>query len=116
MHNNYSQSSIDQKCIAIFLWIYHGDVSDHNEIYIMYLISIRNDSIIYQNQYFHIFQGCQERKENFKPEKPYYSAFRENDYGYTRLKAHNKTHIEFSQVSDDKVHWKLITVRWYLLL
>ena len=62
------------------------------------------DSIIYQNRYFHIFQGCQERKENFKPEKPYYSAFRENDYGYTRLKAHNKTHIEFSQVSDDKVH------------
>ena len=48
-------------------------------------------------------QGCQEEKEDFKPDKPYYSAFRDNDYGYTRLKAHNKTHLEFSQVSDDKV-------------
>ena len=46
--------------------------------------------------------GCQEQKEEFKKKKPYYSAFRNNDYGYTRLKAHNKTHLEFSQVSDDK--------------
>ena len=53
--------------------------------------------------YVLIFQGCDERKEEFQPNKPYYSAFRENDYGYTRLKAHNKTHLEFSQVSDDKV-------------
>lgn len=24
------------------------------------------------------------------------------DYGYTRLKAHNATHLHFEQVSDDK--------------
>ena len=46
--------------------------------------------------------GCDEFKEQFLKEKPYYSAFRNNDYGFTRLKAHNKTHLEFSQVSDDK--------------
>jgi len=46
--------------------------------------------------------GCDEGKEEFKKDIPAYSAYRNNDYGYTRLKAHNKTHLEFSQVSDDQ--------------
>jgi len=46
--------------------------------------------------------GCDEGREGFIRQPPYYSAFRSMDYGYTRLKAHNKTHLEFSQVSDDQ--------------
>jgi len=46
--------------------------------------------------------GCDEGREGFLNERPYYSAFRSNDYGYTRLKAHNSTHLEFNQVSDDQ--------------
>jgi hypothetical protein len=32
-----------------------------------------------------------------------WTAFRSADYGYTRMTAHNATHLELEQVSDDKV-------------
>ena len=48
------------------------------------------------------WQGCQERHDPWQP-KPPISAFRSNDYGYTRLTAHNGTHLELEQISDDKV-------------
>jgi len=46
--------------------------------------------------------GCKEGREPFKGKIPEWSAFHSQDYGYTRLKAHNRTHIHFEQVSDDK--------------
>lgn len=46
--------------------------------------------------------GCKEGREKFVPQRPSWSAFRSSDYGYTRMKAFNKTHLYFEQVSDDK--------------
>lgn len=46
--------------------------------------------------------GCREIHDHFIPAKPDWSAIRSIDYGYTRLTAHNKTHVYWEQVSDDK--------------
>lgn len=46
--------------------------------------------------------GCKEGRENFVKKLPAWSAFHSRDYGYTRMKAFNKTHLYFEQVSDDK--------------
>lgn len=46
--------------------------------------------------------GCKEGREKFIPKRPYWSAFRSSDYGYTRMKAFNTTHLYMEQVSDDK--------------
>eukprot|EP00096_Caligus_rogercresseyi_P011172 TRINITY_DN4316_c0_g1_i2.p1 TRINITY_DN4316_c0_g1~~TRINITY_DN4316_c0_g1_i2.p1 ORF type:complete len:402 (+),score=43.41 TRINITY_DN4316_c0_g1_i2:106-1206(+) len=45
--------------------------------------------------------GCKERHDGFLP-LPSHTAFRSMDYGYTRLKAHNRSHLHITQVSDDK--------------
>lgn len=46
--------------------------------------------------------GCKENVAPFLKTKPEWSAFRTDDYGFTRMKAFNKTHLYFEQVSDDK--------------
>ncbi|XP_019768604.2 acid phosphatase type 7 [Dendroctonus ponderosae] len=46
--------------------------------------------------------GCVEGRENFTTTRPYWSAFISRDYGYTRLRAFNRTHLYWEQVSDDK--------------
>lgn len=46
--------------------------------------------------------GCKEGKEKFVPERPDWSAFRSSDYGYTKMKGYNKTHLYIEQISDDK--------------
>lgn len=46
--------------------------------------------------------GCKEGTDRFVEPRPEWSAFTSSDYGYTRMKAFNKTHIYFEQVSDDK--------------
>ncbi|XP_055909497.1 acid phosphatase type 7 isoform X2 [Eupeodes corollae] len=46
--------------------------------------------------------GCKEGREPFVSKIPDWSAFHSQDYGYTRMKAHNLTHLYFEQVSDDK--------------
>ncbi|CAH1174174.1 unnamed protein product [Phaedon cochleariae] len=46
--------------------------------------------------------GCKEGRDNFVKPTPAWSAFRSSDYGYTRLKAYNATHLHLEQVSDDK--------------
>lgn len=46
--------------------------------------------------------GCKEGRENFNKTMPYWSALTSRDYGYTRLKAYNETHLYLEQVSDDK--------------
>lgn len=43
--------------------------------------------------------GCQEGHDQFTPKQPSYSAFRTRDYGYTRFKAYNHTHLYLEQVS-----------------
>ncbi|XP_011176896.2 acid phosphatase type 7 isoform X1 [Zeugodacus cucurbitae] len=46
--------------------------------------------------------GCKEQREPFSDTLPSWNAYHSNDYGYTRMKAHNHTHLYFEQVSDDK--------------
>ncbi|XP_034952744.1 acid phosphatase type 7 [Chelonus insularis] len=46
--------------------------------------------------------GCKEGREQFIPDRPSWSAYRNSDYGYTRMKVFNKTHLYIEQVSDDK--------------
>jgi len=46
--------------------------------------------------------GCKEGREPFNRNIPEWSAFRSQDYGYTRMKAFNTTHLHFEQISDDK--------------
>lgn len=47
--------------------------------------------------------GCQEGREPFPAKIPAWSAFHSRDYGYTRMKAHNTTHLHFEQISVDKI-------------
>lgn len=42
--------------------------------------------------------GCKEGREQFTSDPPAWSAFRSSDYGYTRMKAFNKTHLYLEQV------------------
>ena len=42
--------------------------------------------------------GCKEGREKFISNPPAWSAFRSSDYGYTRMKAFNKTHLYLEQV------------------
>ena len=46
--------------------------------------------------------GCKEGREDFNATRPEWSAFISRDYGYTRLKALNASHLYIEQVSDDK--------------
>lgn len=46
--------------------------------------------------------GCKEGHADFVKNLPEWSAFHSDDYGYTRMKAFNTTHLYFEQVSDDK--------------
>ncbi|KAJ1524563.1 hypothetical protein ONE63_011050 [Megalurothrips usitatus] len=46
--------------------------------------------------------GCSERTDPFIPAKPDWSAYRNSDYGYTRIKAWNGTHLYLEQISDDQ--------------
>ncbi|XP_064600685.1 acid phosphatase type 7-like [Liolophura sinensis] len=46
--------------------------------------------------------GCYSRHDPFKSKFASWSAFHSLDYGYTRMKVINKTHIYLEQVSDDK--------------
>ncbi|KAL4238971.1 hypothetical protein ACF0H5_003675 [Mactra antiquata] len=46
--------------------------------------------------------GCQEDHDAFVPDPRPWSAYRSDDYGYTRMKIYNNTHLYMEQVSDDK--------------
>lgn len=48
-------------------------------------------------------QGCKERLDPFVPDPRDWSAVRIEDYGYTRMRILNSTHIWLEQVSDDQV-------------
>lgn len=47
--------------------------------------------------------GCQENTDGFRTPSPEFSAFRSSDYGYTKLKAYNNTHLYLEQISVDKL-------------
>ncbi|XP_041353434.1 acid phosphatase type 7-like [Gigantopelta aegis] len=46
--------------------------------------------------------GCKERHDKFIKHRPEWSAFRSDDYGYTRIKILNSSHLQLQQVSDDQ--------------
>ncbi|XP_026332457.1 acid phosphatase type 7-like isoform X2 [Hyposmocoma kahamanoa] len=72
------------------------------------------DNVVYNGSYEHPYvnprapvhvitgsAGCKEGRDHFKNNPQSWSAFRSQDFGYTRLKAYNKTHINIEQVSVD---------------
>ncbi|EDO41277.1 predicted protein [Nematostella vectensis] len=56
--------------------------------------------------------GCSEDHDKFKKDYGPWTAFRSEDYGYTRMTIHNKTHIYFDQFSVDKE--KVIDSAWVI--
>lgn len=46
--------------------------------------------------------GCREKHDGFIPKPRDWSAFRSTDYGYTRMRLINSTHLYLQQVSDDQ--------------
>jgi hypothetical protein len=46
--------------------------------------------------------GCSEKHDPFPGTKPDWTAFRTTDYGFSRLKPLNNTHLYFEQVSEDQ--------------
>ena len=48
--------------------------------------------------------GCFEQHNPFLNQTQIYSAFRSDDYGYSRMKILNATHLYLEQVSDDQVN------------
>lgn len=55
--------------------------------------------------------GCQEDHDYFTNNTADWSAFRSDDYGYTRMTIHNNTHLYMEQVSDDQ-EGKIIDRVW----
>ncbi|CAF4809475.1 unnamed protein product, partial [Rotaria socialis] len=46
--------------------------------------------------------GCYSKHNPFLNQTQLYSAFRSDDYGYSRMKIINSTHLYMEQVSDDQ--------------
>ncbi|XP_074645689.1 acid phosphatase type 7-like [Tubulanus polymorphus] len=57
--------------------------------------------------------GCQEKHSPFLPVTYPYSAFHSTDYGYSKMKVYNSTHLYFEQISDDQ-DGKVIDKIWYI--
>lgn len=55
------------------------------------------------------WQGCRESHDWFHNKQPYYSGFRSDDWGYSRMTIHNQTHLSWEQISDDQVSDSLAT-------
>uniref|UniRef100_A0A8C9TZE8 Purple acid phosphatase n=1 Tax=Scleropages formosus TaxID=113540 RepID=A0A8C9TZE8_SCLFO len=55
--------------------------------------------------------GCREKHDGFIPDPRDWSAFRNSDYGYTRMQVFNSTHLYLEQVSDDQ-NGKVIDSMW----
>ncbi|RXN05556.1 acid phosphatase type 7 isoform X1 [Labeo rohita] len=51
---------------------------------------------------YSISTGCREKHDGFIPKPRDWSAFRSTDYGYTRMRLINTTHLYLEQVSDDQ--------------
>ncbi|XP_031850266.1 acid phosphatase type 7 [Nomia melanderi] len=92
--------------VDLLLWAHEHS---YERMWPMYNFKVQNGS--YEEPYknykapVHIVTGsagCKEGREKFVPHKPEWSAYRSSDYGYTRMKAYNRTHLYLEQVSDDK--------------
>ncbi|XP_064387181.1 acid phosphatase type 7-like isoform X2 [Halichondria panicea] len=46
--------------------------------------------------------GCREKHAGFQKEQPDWMAFRSEDYGYSRIKVYNHTHVTVEQISADQ--------------
>jgi len=46
--------------------------------------------------------GCTSKHDPFLKDKAIWTAYRNSDYGYSRMTIHSKTHISIEQVSVDK--------------
>ncbi|KAG7167825.1 Acid phosphatase type 7-like [Homarus americanus] len=55
--------------------------------------------------------GCDEIHDHFLPAQPSWTAYRSIDYGFTRVKVFNNTHLNWEQVSDD-LNGKIIDSVW----
>lgn len=53
--------------------------------------------------FIYFFQGCQEDHDPFEKDYPPWTAYRSEDYGYTRMTIFNETHLFMDQVNVDKV-------------
>ncbi|XP_066984144.1 acid phosphatase type 7-like isoform X2 [Macrobrachium rosenbergii] len=100
------EALLDKYGVDIAVWAHEHS---YERLWPMYNYTVYNGSMEepYTNPKapIHIITGsagCQERHDHFIPVKPYWSAFRNSDYGYTRLTAYNATHLYFEQVSDDQ--------------
>lgn len=58
-------------------------------------------------------QGCQEGVDPFERLPYSWSAFQSDDYGYTRMKVFNATHLYMEQVSDDQVMIMTPMMQWW---
>ncbi|CAK9815267.1 Acid phosphatase type 7 [Anthophora plagiata] len=92
--------------VDLLLWAHEHS---YERLWPMYNFKVQNGS--YDEPYtnykapVHIVTGsagCKEGREKFDPHKPEWSAYRSSDYGYTRMKAYNSTHLYLEQVSDDE--------------
>ncbi|GAB1605607.1 acid phosphatase type 7-like isoform X1 [Argonauta hians] len=57
--------------------------------------------------------GCKEKHDPFTPNATAWSAFRSTDYGYSRIRIYNNTHLYMEQVSDDQ-SGKVIDNMWLI--
>ncbi|EDO38115.1 predicted protein, partial [Nematostella vectensis] len=57
--------------------------------------------------------GCKYCHDSFKRDYGPWTAFRSLDYGFTRMKIHNNTHLYFEQVSIDK-DYEVIDKVWLI--
>lgn len=92
--------------VDLMIWAHEHS---YERLWPMYNFQVYNGS--YQDPYrnynapVHIVTGsagCKEGREKFEPKRPNWSAYRSSDYGYTRMRAYNRTHLYLEQVSDDK--------------
>lgn len=52
--------------------------------------------------------GCTEGTDGFVRPRPPWSAFVSSDYGYTRLRVFNRTHLYWEQVCDCLINFRVL--------
>jgi len=77
----------------------------YERLYPVYNYTVYSDDNAYVNPKapVHVITGsagCNGDFDFFQPEQPEFSAFRLTRYGYTRLRVHNSTHLQFQQIID----------------
>ncbi|CAH3179914.1 unnamed protein product [Porites evermanni] len=81
--------------------IYKRQVS-HNFFVLNIIINIKDDNAFLPHLLLVQSTGCQEDHDPFEKDYPPWTAYRSEDYGYTRMTIFNETHLFMDQVSVDK--------------